>query len=340
MSSSFNIFEIGASGLNAEDLFTASLGYLIDTHPDIGQGMFDMISIKAGLPRTAFESTVDHPPGDEESRPDFLLVGKDYDILCEHKLDAPLGERQLERYLALSQAYPRKTYVALITNNSLSVPKEAQSHKHYLRPNDSTIPYFTWDALYPIVAAHETRLAQEFAAYMRKLDMAPPLLPKTWEHLFVDGDTASAFYDLTNELRGYFKGKQARVQKDPGFLGFQVRYPNDWMHLLYFCVERSADSAYGLEGGPYLSIRLWLKNSERQRIDHLSHRVIDEVIQGVRVVGKCYPDVVARWDKTLVLGYECLTELSPFLMPDAALSRLRLLEYGKIIFTRLNEFAS
>jgi hypothetical protein len=333
-----NIFKIASSELNAEDRFTASLGYLIDNIPEIGQGMFDMLSVSAGLPRTIFVKAIDHPDGDAESRPDFLLAGKDYDILCEHKLDAKLGERQLERYLALSVAYPRKTYVALITNNSLAVPQEGESHNGYLRPKHSKIPYFTWDALYPIVAANESRLAKEFAAYMRQLSMSPPRLPKTWEHLFVDTDTACAFFDLTNELRSYFKGMGARVQKDPGYLGFQVRYPNDWMHLLYFCVERSATPEFELGDGPYLSIRLWIKNTESQRIQNLSSQAINEVFHGNRVVGKSSPNIVAPWDKSLVLGYECLTELAPFLTQDVAFSRQRLLDNGMKIFTRLNEF--
>lgn len=329
-----NIFKISASELGLEDRFTASLGYLIDNIPEIGQGFFDLLAEGAGLPPTSFIAAVDHPPGDAENRPDFLLRGTDYDILCEHKLDSNLGERQLQRYMALP--FPNRTYVALITNNSLSVPLEVLCQDRYLRPKNSAIPYFTWDALYPIVAAHGSRLAKEFTAFMRQLDMAPPCLPATWEHLFVDRDTANAFFSLTSELRAFFKGKGARVQRDPSSLGFQVRYPKDWIHLLYFCVERSAAPEFSLDGGPYLAARLWIERSESVRIRNSPILTGNMLVEGRRIHGRSAPEVVAKWDRTLVLGYEFVTELAPFLTEEIPLSRQRFLDYGMNLFANFD----
>jgi len=109
--------------------------------------MLDWISGNAGLPRTDFIAAVDHPPGDAESRPDFMLSGKDYDIVCEQKLDSGLGPRQLERYLDLP--YARRTYIALISNVSQSAPKDALvffpmlSHQRRMLPTaNAAVPGF------------------------------------------------------------------------------------------------------------------------------------------------------------------------------------------------------
>jgi hypothetical protein len=49
----------------------------------------------------------------------FLDTGAREDVLCEHKLDAPLGERQLERYLEFARRRSRERgrpiRVALVT---------------------------------------------------------------------------------------------------------------------------------------------------------------------------------------------------------------------------------
>lgn len=209
-----NIFRISSAiGIMAEDRFTASLHYLIDTFPLIGQSIADLIADQAGLPRSIFLQTHDHPAGDEASRPDFLIECADYDLLCEHKLESSLGVRQLERYLELPASKP--TYLVFITNCSQIVSSDVISHPKYLRPKHSLVPYFTWDALYPVIAERTERLAQEFAQYMRDLAMEPPALPSGWKHLFVDTEVANAFFDSTREARAFFQRAGVRCKADP-----------------------------------------------------------------------------------------------------------------------------
>src|SRR5262249_31376989 len=161
----------------------------------------------------------------------FLLVCKDVDILCEHKLAAELGERQLERYLALERSRP--TFLALISNRSLSVPPEAASHPRYLHPQDGPAAHFLWCDLYPALAARPERLARDFAAYMRTLGMKPAELPPNWQGLFTDPEIAGAWGEQWRRVRESFVQSGTLCRIDPYRRGFQIKYPRPWLHLLY-----------------------------------------------------------------------------------------------------------
>ena len=330
-----NIFRIASrTGYGPEDRFTASLHYLIDSFPSIGQSIADYIADQSGIARSTFLRAHDHPAGDEASRPDFLLECADYDLLCEHKLDSGLGERQLERYLDLPAR--KLTYLVFITNSSQHVAPDVVINPRYLRPGNSLVPYFTWDAIYPLIAERSERLACEFAQYMRDLEMAPPALPSGWEHLFVDPEVANAFFDGTREARAFFQNAGGRCKADPSRLGFQVRYPAPWMHLLYFCVERVPNSIFGVDSGPYLTVRLYVRDTECDVIRRFRGKLGPWATPFGMIRGVAHDDQRARWDKSLCLTFECIHELAPLLAEEAAATRQRLLEVARSVFQHLS----
>lgn len=331
-----NIFRISsATGLGAEDRFTASLHYLIDAIPAIGQDIADLIADHSGIPRSKFIRSHDHPPGDMASRPDFMLECSDYNLLCEHKLESGLGVRQLERYLGLPAEKP--TYLVLITNASQSISPEVLANQNYLRPRSSLTPYFVWDSIFPIISKQTDRLAQEFVVYMRDLEMAPPDLPSGWEHLFVDSNVASAFFDLTREARAFFQINGGRCKADPSRLGFQASYPAPWMHLLYFCVERVPNPVFKIDKGPYMVVRLYVKNSESKAIQSFqgSNEPIDGGLNIYRLLAQ--DEQRARWDKSLCLVFESIHELAPLLQGDPPVIRQNILNYAKVVFRQLQD---
>jgi hypothetical protein len=160
--------------------FTAHWHCLLDTHRDLAQRVLDLVADRCGLDRTAYVEAHDHPTYTPESRPDFLLRGADYDVLCEQKLDAELGPEQLERYCGLAAVGRggRTTYVILVAKSPLAVPAALNGLAAYRRPHPATPAgssrdHFLWQDLYPFVQATPGRLAQDFVAYMDDLGLEP-----------------------------------------------------------------------------------------------------------------------------------------------------------------------
>src|SRR5688572_6442683 len=90
--------------LGPEYYLTAIWHYVLSVVPDLGQTFMDEIARRAGLNPSKFLGAIDHPFGDATNRPDLLIRCSDYDVLFEHKLDSPVGPRQLQRYLELAAA--------------------------------------------------------------------------------------------------------------------------------------------------------------------------------------------------------------------------------------------
>lgn len=197
------------------------------------------------------------------------------------------------------------------------------------------MPYFTWDAIYPLVAERPERLAREFAQYMRDLEMAPPALPSGWENLFVDPEVANAFFDGTREARAFFRNIGGRCKADPSRLGFQVSYPTSWMHLLYFCVKRIPPPIFGVDNGPYLSVLVYIRETERDAIARFHGKPMAWSTPFGMIQGLAHVDLPARWDKSLRLVFECIHELAPLLAGEAAATRQRLLEVARSVFHHL-----
>ncbi len=325
-----NIFRIATSDLGPEDKFTAFLNYLILNIPSIGQGMVSSICTRSGLAPTTFVRAVDHPEGDAESKPDFMLSCKDFDILCEHKLDSDLGNRQLERYLDLGLAKNRPTYLVLISNRMHAISEDVLQSGDYLRPIDSSRSYFYWEDFYPIFESHGERLAQDFVKYMRSLGMSPSNLSTGWENLFLLPDESTKFYEATMDMRSYFSQRLgAQCKADPTRLGIQVKYPADWLHLLYFNVSKVASTVIDEIEPPYLIASVIVKESNSDLVNQLVDKDIHSE-EGL-FVGRI-KNRPAGWGENLVLRYECIGSLKNYLTGSTTETRAKLLGFGRAVF--------
>ena len=311
-----------------EDKFTALLHYLIESIPSIGQGIVDVICQKSELPTATFKMAVDHPNGDAENKPDFMLCCKEFDILCEHKLGSDLGERQLERYLGLSKTRP--TFLVLISNRVHSISEDVLQSNFYLRPKGSVTPIFYWEDFYPVIASHTDRLAQDFAKFMRDLGMASSPLAEEWKQLFQSSEVAEKFSQATIDMRIFFNEQRgARCQLDPSRLGIQVKHPNEWLHLIYIDASK-AGKLQGLEiRPPHLTARVYVKAADAHQIEHLTDAEIQS--ENGLIIGRVKSQP-ASWDKELVLRYVCTASLENYLTEKMAETRAKLLSFGKSVF--------
>jgi hypothetical protein len=132
-----NVFLVSLN-LGPEDRLTAYWHYVLDAVPGVGQAFVNHIASRAGLAQSKFLGSVDHPMGDRENRPDFLIRCWDYDVLFEHKLDSPLGRRELERYLALCQTRGQK--LALAAASSLQLEASVCGSPWFVRPREAGAP--------------------------------------------------------------------------------------------------------------------------------------------------------------------------------------------------------
>ena len=255
-----NIFHANAIP-GPEDRFTAHWHYLLDTHPELGQRVLDSLASACGLPRTRYAGAEDHPWFTLEDRPDFRLVGADYDLLCEHKLDAALGPAQLERYGALAAAAPKPTYVILIGKSPVPVPQSARTMASYrapaYAPTATLRAHFLWEDVYPLVEATPGRLAAEFRAYMAALGLEPwawgtigdPTQP---------GEALAQFRRLWSEILPCYRRPGVVVKVDPVGPGFQYQRPMPGIHLVWCGPQRVlAAPADPRVPGRALTLRVW-----------------------------------------------------------------------------------
>ena len=322
-----NIFRIAGSDLGAEDKFTAFLHYLIQSILSVGQGMVDVICQRSGLAHATFVRAVDHPDGDAESKPDFMLTCKEFDILCEHKLESDLGIRQLERYLELPKSRP--TYLVLITNRKHEIAEDVIRSASYLRPKDSPVPFFYWEEFHPIIARHSDLLAQDFVTYMRELGMAPCPLPADWVRIFQSRDVAERFYETTKDMRSYFEKMGAQCKADPSRLGVQVKRPREWLPLLYFYISKVVKPAIAGVEPPFLIARIFVQETEMENVRHLRGNEIS-TLNGL-VVGRAMNER-ASWNNRFVLCYEFVGSLENYISESSVDTRAKLQDFGRAVF--------
>lgn len=209
--------------IGAEDRFTAHWHYLLDNCPELAQAVVNMIAGRAGLPVAVWCHSEDHAGGvsNEQNKPDFLLSTTEWRLICEHKLESPLGPQQLERYLGMCQEALRD-YVILISNRPAEIAPAVLGDRRYARPTDGGRAHFMWEDFYPLVAGRDERLCREFAAYMRAHWMHPigagPLGDPYSDPVPFRGVAERAVLRLKQEARD--------VRQDPTGTGIQLRQPH------------------------------------------------------------------------------------------------------------------
>lgn len=289
--------------------------------------MVDVICEKSGIPSAQFIAAIDHPEGDAENEPDFMLSCKEFDILCEHKLNSELGTRQLERYLSMPMRRP--TRLILVTNRQHSLSDEVIKSQNYLRPVDTGLQLFFWEDFFPVIAGHKERLAQEFADYMRDFGMVPCPHPEHWKQLFHDRDVAEHFYEATKDLRNYFEKRRAYCKADSTRLGFQVRKLQYPFHLVYFYATKSIAPPLTTSGAPYIVANVFIL-CDAEHISKQSGQITLETEAG-RILVRGINER-PTWNNDLIQTHECIGSLSDFLAEKTVDTRENFLAFGRNIF--------
>jgi hypothetical protein len=139
--------------------------------PGVGQACVDHVASRAGLVPSKFLGSVDHPRGDRLNRPDFLIRCQDDDVRFEHKLDSPLGRRQLERELTLYQTRGQKR--ALVAARALPLEASICDSPCFVRPREAGAPaHFLWQDVHHIVQSFPDRIARDFAEFLEASGLA------------------------------------------------------------------------------------------------------------------------------------------------------------------------
>ena len=224
-----NIFLV-SPGLGPEDRLTAYWHYVLDVVPGVGQAFVDHVSSRSGLALSKFLGSVDHPIGDRVNRPDFLIRCQDYDVLFEHKLDSPLGRRQLERYLTLCQMRGQK--LALVAASALPLDASVRDSPWFVRPREAGAPaHFLWQNVHQIVRGFPDRIAHDFAEFLAAWGLAH----FDWARLgdpFTSGDAARALRSLYDALAPMFRAPGVSCLKTANSLIYQIRRPFPPVHLI------------------------------------------------------------------------------------------------------------
>lgn len=321
-----NIFQLSAE-LGAEDRFTASLHYLLDNFPQLGQQLADLLLSSAGKPTSRFLAVHDHPQFTREDQPDFEIVCEDCHILCEHKLDSDLGSRQLQRYLNLRREKP--TYLALITNRLHQLEQDVLEHAAYLVPRQKSTPYFSWEQFYPLVEARSERLCRDFANYMGALGMKP-WRPVAWTDLFDDATVAVAFGEQWREAQGYFTSQGGVCRLDADKRGLQVSRPRSWLPLFYLHVSRTLEPPTTDMHGPFLAARAYVVD-DPQIVAQFERAEAPAEFLGVSLFSRPL-NRRAAWNSSYRLVREFYVSLDSVISPEAQILRANLCEFARRTF--------
>jgi hypothetical protein len=224
-----NVFFVSPD-LGPEDRLTAYWHYVLDAVPRVGQAFVDYISSRSGLAQSKFLGSVDHPMGDRVNRPDFLIRCQDYDVLFEHKLDSPLGPRQLERYLALCQTRGQK--LALLAASSLPLEASVCGSPWFVRPHEAGAPaHFLWQDVHQIVQGFPDRIARDFAEFLEAFGLAHFDWAGLGDPLTSD-EAARELRSLYDALAPMFRAPGVSCLKTANSLIYQIRRPFPPVHLI------------------------------------------------------------------------------------------------------------
>jgi hypothetical protein len=251
-----------------EDFFTAAFEYLLNEVPDLGQEIVEYLCQKSVQKNLKFQKAIDHPSlGDLRNKPDLLLQCEGGNIICEHKLESNLGANQLERYLNLAKLQKPHTYLALISNRNHLIPNIVLESDQYLRGNIKK--HFLWQDIYPIVANHPHRLAQDFKQLMAEFSMVQNTPITGWENLFdPELEQCQAFRNtLKDSIQPHFHQLGASCARDGEDLwAYRIKYPQEapWLHLMYVYARAENKSPRFNWEKPSLNAAIWLLEDNPQ----------------------------------------------------------------------------
>jgi hypothetical protein len=258
-----NIFSIAFNyvRLGDEDMITALWHYVLAKVPGVGQAFADEVASKSGLVPSRFVGALDHPRGTREDRPDLLLQCNDWSILFEHKLEAPVGPRQLERYLELARRNDWR--FAVMAKRPIAVPPEVLNAPEFVAPlSDSGPKHFLWQDLQPLLRTAQHPLADEFVEFMEERGIGA----FSWAGFgnpFYTASGADALRVLYGAVKPVFEGPGVRFVKKATSLVYEVRRPFAPVHLINIGpLESVAQDAPSLRG-PVMGLWCWIDRGSR-----------------------------------------------------------------------------
>lgn len=326
-----NVFLIKPK-LEAEDRFTAHWVCLLGNHPEIAQSVVNQLAKSIGLTPSRILEVIDHPRGWSAERPDCLLRTEDYDILCEHKLNSPLGKNQLERYLALASS--KKSYLALIANQTISVPDAVLQNPHYLWPKErQSHGHFLWQDFYHLTRQSRGMLVRQFREYMDSLGMNPWSWG-TFGDPFTDVEAAQRFRDLYEPIVAKLRSMNISAVRRSNSLGLQIRYPVEEVPLLYVTPTQWDGSLDLPLSGRLMHATAWVKGQKRIFPE------VDCFLKNdpPRTFVSALPDVTANWREDLYAELSFHSGLDDILVrnPKSSSENLAAVILGVIDYLKSN----
>lgn len=220
-------------GSGWEDLFTEQFGFYLSCDLSAAHSLAGALLDEPA----ATVSEVETWRSFESDSPDMVLGLEDGRLLLlEHKVEASLQPRQLERYL-------QHGLVALVSRGNLNAPRAALEHDDYLQPTRGE--HYSWEDVFRALPSPEDppssqrALREAFRSYMRELGFAPSNLTSKWRRLFRDRTeeenrrVQEEFGRLLNGVKAYLReGYDLEVQ-DVSYKGKQGYAPagTTWRHL-------------------------------------------------------------------------------------------------------------
>lgn len=251
-----NIFLMNP-GLGDEDALTYYWYYVLSVVPGLGQAFVDEVCRLSGLVPSKFVEAIDHPPGNQENRPDLLIRCADYNLLFEHKLDSPVGERQLQRYLELAKE--RDWKLALLAGNRIAIDEGVLAAPTFVRPQGIERPqHFLWQDLHPILTSVDHHLAREFGELLECIGLGR----FSWAGLgnpFVDQGAGNALLDLYESIRPVVDGPGVQCRRSANSLIYQVRTPFHPVHLINIGPRQSVALDHPTLRGPVMDLWVWVR---------------------------------------------------------------------------------
>jgi hypothetical protein len=267
-----NIFSIAFSyqRFGDEDMVTALWQYLLSAVPEVGQAFVDWLVQRTDLPPAKYLGALDHPIGDADNRPDLLLQTDSWQVLFEHKVDSPLGLRQLERYLDFARN--RRWKLALMARRPLQIPEAVAASADFLTPSDASCArHFLWHDLGPLLNSVGHPLALEFVDFLEERGLGT----FSWAGLgnpFYNPEAAETLRLLYGAAQPVFTHPGVKFLKKATSLVYEVRRPHPKVHLINIGPLESVAQSVPTLRGPVMGLWVWVQRAAgRESIRCLPH---------------------------------------------------------------------
>ena len=314
--------------LGPEDRLTYSWAYLLNTERKIAQKVVDQISARTGLPSTDFVAAIDHPSGTQRDRPDFLLKTSKWSMVLEHKLDAELGVKQLERYLEYV-GDGRRTYLGLVAPRLMDVSPAVRRHPRYRKPKGTQ--HFLWQDFFPLIERSKSKLVQDFGLYLESLGIKP----WQWGRLgdpFTNPAADAALRELLGAVADRLRAPGRQVIPSRRTLGLEIRKPLPGVHLCYLHAASSIEEWDARLQGRTLVMNAWVKRKTTRPRFGLAYGYLRGSQPRIFVT-----DDLARssWDRDLYREREFMTPLGDVLGRAPAGAEKRIADFVDRCFVHL-----